>query len=171
MRFAIIADLHDNSENLHRFLEWSKANNITTALVLGDVAREETLEALAEGFDGELFLIRGNMDLFSEPPYPMPNLRYLGRYSAIILDNQIFGLCHEPSFFEDVLKKIPDVDVIFYGHTHKPWMEDKVIAGRERRLINPGTLGGNNTQATFAVYDTALKAPVLINLDNPNPAN
>ena len=41
------------------------------------------------------------------------------------------------------------VDVLFYGHTHKPWQEES--AGTW--LVNPGTLGGVYYPATFALYD------------------
>jgi predicted phosphodiesterase len=42
-------------------------------------------------------------------------------------------------------------DIIFYGHTHKPWIEIK----NDVQTVNPGTLGGVFTPATFAFWDTA----------------
>ena len=41
-------------------------------------------------------------------------------------------------------------DLVFYGHTHKPW-EEKV---GECRLVNPGELSGQRFKPTFAIYDT-----------------
>jgi predicted phosphodiesterase len=52
-------------------------------------------------------------------------------------------------------------DIIFYGHTHKPWIEEK----NNTKLVNPGTLGGVFSRATFAVYDTEKIEPELKILD------
>ena len=49
------------------------------------------------------------------------------------------------------------VDIIFHGHTHKPWAEEKEGV----KIINPGTLGGVFTPATFAIWDTAKEEPEL----------
>lgn len=165
MRFAVIADLHDNQDNLNKFLDWIKAERIDTVLAAGDLTQEEVLVKLAAALSGKLFAIRGNADNYEEPPLKLPNLHYLGRCGVVTLAGQSFGLCHEPEYFKEVIAREPELGTIFYGHTHKPWLEDKVIAGRPRRLINPGTLGGVNYQATFAVYDTAKQAPELINLN------
>jgi len=43
-----------------------------------------------------------------------------------------------------------DYDLIFYGHTHRPWTEK--YNGLE--LINPGNLAGQINKASFAIYDT-----------------
>jgi hypothetical protein len=42
-------------------------------------------------------------------------------------------------------------DVVFYGHTHKPWEERREGV----KIVNPGTLGGMFAKATFAVWDSA----------------
>jgi putative phosphoesterase len=167
MKFAVIADIHDNLANLQKFLLAISNLDIDTVLVAGDVARLETLQYLGRNFSGQIFVIKGNADVYEDLPEVTANVHYLGRYSKVVLDGQVFGLCHEPSYFEDVLIESPEAKTIFYGHTHKPWLEDKIITGHSRRLINPGTLGGINYQATFAIYDTIKEGPELINLDNP----
>lgn len=168
MKFAVIADIHDNQINLQKFLGAISGSDINTVLVAGDVARLETLQYLGQNFPGQVFVIKGNADVYEDLPDVPANMHYLGRYSKVELDGQVFGLCHEPSYFEDVLLEAPEAKTIFYGHTHKPWLEDRIISGQSRRLINPGTLGGVNYQATFTVYDTDKGGPELINLDNPN---
>ena len=164
MKFAVIADIHDNQINLQKFLGAISGSGIDTILVAGDVARLETLQYLGHNFSGQVFVIRGNADVYDELPNVPLNIHYLGRYSKVDLDGETFGLCHEPEYFKDVLRETPEAKTIFYGHTHKPWLEDKIIAGQSRRLINPGTLGGVNYQATFAIYDTTKGAPELIKI-------
>jgi len=79
------------------------------------------------------------------------------------------GVCHEPFLVKEVLAK-GDCDIIFYGHTHKPWIEIKDGI----QIVNPGTLGGVFTPATFAVWDTGsgqLELKLLGKLSvDPGPA-
>ena len=44
-------------------------------------------------------------------------------------------------------------DFVFYGHNHKPWIEEI----GETFLANPGTLAGLFNKATFAILDTENK--------------
>jgi predicted phosphodiesterase len=53
------------------------------------------------------------------------------------------------------------VMIVFYGHTHEPWIEER----RGVKVINPGTLGGVFANATFAVWDTEKKDIKLMILD------
>ena len=48
----------------------------------------------------------------------------------------------------DKVKKLGHCDIIFYGHTHKPWIEDR--GGTS--IVNPGTLGGVFQKATFTFW-------------------
>jgi len=57
--------------------------------------------------------------------------------------------------------KIGPCDIIFYGHTHKPWIEEK----NGVKLVNSGTLGGVFQKATFAVWDTDQDEPELKIID------
>ena len=45
---------------------------------------------------------------------------------------------------------IDELDYLFYGHDHKPWLQE------ENSLIiaNPGTLGGVFYKASFAILET-----------------
>ena len=55
--------------------------------------------------------------------------------------------------FPDMAKKLAQsgkFDLVFYGHTHRPW-DEKV---NKCHMINPGELAGQFNKPTFAVYDT-----------------
>jgi len=151
MLILIISDIHDNLPNLTKCLAWAKSQGVQKVICCGDVTNGETLEFLANNFLSDIYLIRGNMDLYDEAEANrFPNIKYLGRYGTAEIDGRPFGLCHEPFFIKNVLQSNPDLRYVFYGHTHKPWLEDK-----DGRLeINPGTLGGVFQKATFAVWDT-----------------
>lgn len=149
MLIAIISDIHDNLAYLEKFLVWIKDKNISNIICCGDVTKPEALEIVLDKFKGTIDLVRGNADIYTdEEMKKYENIRYHGRVGRIELGAKFFGICHEPLLIEKVLE-LGDVDMVFYGHTHKPWKEKK--DGVE--LVNPGTLGGVFQKATFASYD------------------
>lgn len=150
MKIAIISDIHDNLENLRIFLAWAGKEEVNRLACLGDVTNSETLKALAEGFAGGIFLVRGNQEIYNEEELKKYDNIIDGGYSSVFTaDGASFGICHEPFRAENILEK-EKPEIIFYGHTHKPWIEEKGGV----KLANPGTLGGVFFRATFAVWDT-----------------
>lgn len=149
MKVLIISDIHDNQINLKKCLTWCRSNNIASIFCCGDVTNGETLEMLSKNFSKEIYLVQGNVELFDESILQeFENIKYFGKIANFEFDKFSVGLCHQPYLIEKVLEK--KSDIIFYGHTHKPWIEDK---GRTK-IVNPGTLGGTFSLGTFAVWDT-----------------
>ena len=161
MKIAIISDIHDNIPNLKKCLVYCAINNIEKIFCCGDVTNSDTLEFLANNFQKEIYLVKGNMEIFEdEEPKKYKNIIYSGRIARFELEEKKIGLCHEPFLLDYVLKK-GKCDMIFYGHTHKPWIEKK----NNFLFINPGTLGGVFQKATFAVWDLKKQEPELKLLD------
>ena len=157
MKVAIISDIHDNIPNLKKCLYYCMENNIEKIFCCGDVTNSETLKFLANNFQKEIYLVRGNMEIFEEfEPEKYKNIIYSGRIANFKLKRKKIGLCHEPFLLEYVLKK-GECDIIFYGHTHKPWIEKK----NNYLFVNPGTLGAVFQKATFAVWDLKEDEPEL----------
>ena len=150
MKIAIIADIHDNSANLKKFLDWASENDIEAVVCCGDVTNVETISALSSGFDGNIYLVRGNMEIFEDEELAgFSNIDHGGRVAVWNIGGKKIGACHEPFLIDKVWEQ-ETPDMVFYGHTHKPW-EDKQNGAK---VVNPGTLGGVFSEATFAVYDT-----------------
>lgn len=150
MKIAVISDIHDNLVNLEKCLNFCKKEKIKNLICCGDVANSDTLKFLSENFKGNIYLVRGNMEIYEEEEIEKyKNIKYLGRFGRFELAGKIIGVCHEPWFIKKVLEQ-GDCDIIFYGHTHKPF---EYIRGKTK-IINSGTLGGVFTKATFAVYNT-----------------
>ncbi len=150
MNVAIISDVHDNLANLYKCLDWCNKNKIEKIIYCGDVTNSETLKVLSEKFDGEIFLVKGNIELYYKEEIELyKNIDYLGRQGVINIESKKVGICHEPYFIDGLLEK-GKVDFVFYGHTHKPWTEERDGV----KIFNPGTLGGVFQKATFAVWDT-----------------
>ena len=151
MKVAIISDIHDNHVNLNKCLAWCENNNIEELICCGDVTNIDTIDKMAKDFSGTIHLVKGNVCLFEEHELEKyDNLIYYGSIGRFKLDKYLVGLCHEPFLFNKV-KKLGACDYIFYGHTHKPWIEEK----NGIQLINPGALGGMLEKATFTHWDTS----------------
>lgn len=150
MKIAIISDIHDNLENLRRCLNWYRSQNIKHLICCGDIYNSETLKYLAENFDEKINLVYGNMEIYKESELEQyDNINFLGRFDVTTINSKRIGICHEPEFIEKILEQ-SKCEVVFYGHTHRPWDERQ----NGVRIVNPGTLGGLFQKATFAVWDT-----------------
>jgi uncharacterized protein len=178
MKLAVISDIHDNLVNLRKCLAWCKNNEIEKIICCGDIANSETLGIFSQEFSGDIFIVRGNMEIYEpEELAAYKNYTYGGRTAVFEIGGKRIGVCHEPYFINKsplsrgvdaprgrgVLEKrtAENLDIIFYGHTHKPWIEEK----KGVKIANPGTLGGVFARATFAVWDTAKSEPELKILD------
>jgi putative phosphoesterase len=149
MKFLIISDIHDNLVNLEKCVNWGKSQGIENAICPGDIVNSETLAVLAKDFK-ILYLVYGNLEIYEQGEVKKyGNIKYLGRLGVFELDGKTVGLCHEPWYIKTVLK-IKPCQFVFYGHTHEPWIEEK----DGMTLVNPGTLGGVFTKATFAIWDS-----------------
>ncbi len=156
MKIAIISDTHDNIPNVEKFLFWAEKNGIKEIIHCGDIASPETVELLIKL---PLHLVFGNMDKsYREIISQMvrPNLTIYGDEGKMkitvgkkLTRTAKIVFCHLPERARE-LAQSGKYNLVFYGHTHKPWMEDL----DDCQLINPGTLGGVFNKATFAVYDT-----------------
>lgn len=161
MKIAVIADIHDNLVNLEKCLRYCSEQKVETLLCCGDVTNFDTLEYMSENFPGQIYLVQGNMEIYEEKDVlKFSNINFLGRVGRIVLDKKSIGLCHEP-FLKNSVLKLGACGYIFYGHTHKPWIEE----GDGYKFINPGTLGGVFQRATFALWDTDNAEPELKVLD------
>ena len=161
MKIAIISDIHDNLINLEKCLAWCKKEAVEKIICCGDVTNNETLEKISQGFSGEIFLVRGNLEIYEEDEVRLfKNYTYGGRTAIFEINGKKVGVCHEPFLIKEVFAK-GKPEIIFYGHTHKPWIEEK----NGVKIVNPGTLGGVFTRATFAVWDMEKDEPELKVLD------
>jgi len=160
---AIISDIHDNLVNLEKCLTWCAKQKITEIICCGDVTNSETLRFLALAWQGLVHLVKGNMEIYDEDELKQyQNIKYYGKVGRIEFVGKIIGVCHEQYLCDKVLGQGP-CEIVFYGHTHKPWQSEKGGA----KLVNPGTLGGTFQKATFATWDIGsnkLELKILENL-------
>lgn len=152
MRIAIISDIHDNIPNLEKCLDWCSREKIGTIICCGDVANADTVGYLATRFKGTIHLLMGNADIYDEAIVNRyANIKFHDRKGGkLLINGKKVGFCHEPYHIKHLFHQAK-FDLVFYGHTHKPWESEE----NGVRLINPGTLGGVVYRASFAVWDAA----------------
>jgi len=152
MLIAIISDIHDNLPNLDKCLNWCQKNEVKKIIFCGDATTSETIFHLAANFGGDIFIVKGNAEIYTPKEIAnCSNINNQGEAGIIELEGYRLGLCHEPIKIENILLSAPDF--IFYGHTHKPWIETK----NKTIIANPGNLAGTFNPATFATLETDTK--------------
>jgi putative phosphoesterase len=144
MKIAIVSDTHDNLANFNRVIDWCNNQGIKTMLHCGDICTQATINEAEQKFSGIISFAKGNGD------YDLDN------YQDMIdteLDGKKIACIHYPNLARE-LAESGKYDIVFYGHTHKPW-EERV---GNCRLVNPGELAGHRFKPTFAIYDTQTDA-------------
>ena len=151
MKIGIISDSHENLLNLQQAIDWLNKNKIKILIHCGDVSRFNMLEEINNRFDGKTYLVWGNADegFFKDIAYAdYKNIKFEKQVGKIEIENKKIAWSHFPK----IARKLAESgkhDLVFYGHTHKPW-EEKINL---TKFINPGNLSGERYGATFAIYD------------------
>lgn len=164
---AIISDTHDNLATLDKFLDFAGNIFVGTIIHCGDIASGETLERIADKFDGNILAAFGNMDYresVMETAKKFPGkITLFEDFGQASLGGLKIGFCHHRESGLEYCKK-GRFDYIFYGHSHKPWQETvpRPNSGSSScQLANPGNLAGLIYKATFATLDTKTKQLAL----------
>lgn len=150
MKISIIADIHDNLPRLKEALKISKNEGVKKCICCGDISTLEIINLLSSSFE-EVYIALGNMDfklknqlaLFPENVIVDPSLL------EIKINNLKIAIVHF-DYKARQLAREGGYDLIFYGHTHTPWIE---TIGKTT-LLNPGEVTGQFGRATFAIFNT-----------------
>jgi len=153
MKIAIISDTHDNLTTLKKAIAWMNKNDIEEIIHCGDVCSPETLYELSKMFAGKIHVVFGNVDEYildagQETIAELPNVKLYGKTGELILSNKKIAFVHMPEIAKQ-LAASKKFDLVFCGHTHKPWEEKIGVC----RLINPGNISNLIHKASFAVFD------------------
>jgi len=170
MKIAIISDSHDNIPNLKKAIDFIKKEKIKTILHCGDVCAPATLKEVFSNFKGKVYIVFGNVDgdhfnMTKLSFEKLSDVKILGEIGELTLGGKKIAFTHYPKFAKG-LAATGNYDIVFYGHSHKPW-EEKI---NNTKLVNPGNLAGIFYKPTFAIYNTKtgkLELKILQNL-KPN---
>lgn len=129
MKIAVVSDTH-------RFLRYIKIakeliKNADVLIHLGDVT--DDLDELTDGFNGEVYAVRGNCDFSKE--YPKEQLLVLGGKKIFITHGDTYGVKYGMTEIYFKAKEI-NADIVLFGHTHQRFIteESGVL------FMNPGSV-------------------------------
>ncbi|RMD58867.1 metallophosphoesterase [Candidatus Parcubacteria bacterium] len=163
MQVAIISDVHNNLVNLEKVLKFCRQHQISQLICCGDLASLATLDFLSKNFTGQIYYSVGNMDedqlATRAENLNYPNIKIFVEYGEVELGAVKTAFTHFPEVARR-LAKSGRYKAVFYGHTHIPWEE---LVG-ECLLLNPGTVGGERYQPTFAVWQPQSNRRELIRI-------
>lgn len=153
MKLAIISDVHDNIANLKIVLDFLRAKKIKHLICAGDLASQGTSDFLKQNYGGKFYYAFGNAEkdrIDIKKNQNVKNFLIFAESGEFRVDKLKIGVNHFPARAKKMAQS-GNYDLVFYGHTHRPWEER--ISNRTR-LINPGNVAGLYYEPTFAVYDT-----------------
>jgi hypothetical protein len=140
MKIAIVSDTHNNMATLKKAIDWIKKENIRLILHCGDISSQETIDEAKKYFGGEIKFVRGNAE---------SDMAGVPDTLELEIDGKRLFLVHYPNEAKKMAQS-GKYDLVFYGHTHRPW--DERVG--DCHMINPGELAGQFYRPTFAVYNT-----------------
>ena len=135
-RILIFSDTHDMIENSMSVIE--KTGKTDLIIHAGDCVRDaQDLQSIYP--DIPIEYVRGNNDWYSNAPADV-RLTVAGK-RIFITHGHAYNVKYEYTL--NTLKKAAgDVDLIVFGHTHKPYLEYGNV-----NVINPGSITYTNTYA------------------------
>lgn len=162
MKIAICSDTHDNHEAIKVFLNFCYTNKIKTLFHCGDWTTPETIELFRKNFSGSIYGVLGNATINESVMLNTAknlDITLKKLLLEITIEDISFAIVHKPKKAKELAKKGRHA-MIYYGHTHKPWIETI----NNVSVVNPGTLSGMFAHGTFAVFNTVTHKLDLIPL-------
>lgn len=166
VKIAIMADIHDNVDNLRHSIRLINALQCKAVLIAGDFVSPLVVPSMRKFHcpvvacfgdnDGNQIGIAGGMKIVGTLGYaPM---------CWKSQDGVRFLMCHQLNDVRDVLG---ESDVVIFAHTHRP----SVVTDKSGRLfVNPGEVGGwMFRKPTIAVYDTETRTAEILDLPAMSP--
>lgn len=161
MKIGILADIHDNVDNLRHAIRLFNAMQCKAVLLAGDFVsplvvpcmRKLTCPVIAcyGDNDGNQTGIAGGMKIVGTLGYPP--MCWKSR------DGVRFLMAHHLDAMRDCLG---EADVVIFAHTHRP----SCVKDRNGRMfLNPGEVGGwMFRKPTVAIYDTETRDAEIVDL-------
>jgi putative phosphoesterase len=161
MKIGILADIHDNVDNLRHAINLFNTRECKAVLLAGDFVSPLVVPSMRKlccpviacygDNDGNMTGIAGGMKIVGT----------LG-YSPMCWkspDGVKFLMAHQLDDLRDV---VDGADVIIFAHTHRP----SIARDRQGRVfLNPGEVGGwMFRKPTVAIFDTQIRETELVDL-------
>lgn len=166
MKIGILADIHDNVDNLRHAIRLFNALECKAVLLAGDFVSPLVVPSMRKltcpvvacfgDNDGNQIGIAGGMKIVGSLGHPP--LCWKSRDGVKVL------MAHQ---LDDLRECLDGADVIVFAHTHRP----SIAKDRHGRLfVNPGEVGGwMFRKPTVAILDTTTREAEILHLPEMSP--
>ena len=148
MLIAVISDSHGNKGSISKIKK--KISSAQVLLFLGD--GENDLKEITEGFNGEVYAVRGNCDF--KGIYPEERVIEIQGKKIFMCHGHRYGVKYG---YNSIFYRGKEVgaDIVLFGHSHLPIIDehDGLI------LMNPGSIshGVGSLNKTLGYFDLSDK--------------
>lgn len=173
MKIWILSDSHDHRHLLRAAVAKAKAQGAEAVLHCGDVVAPSTLRVV-QPLGLPVHVIHGNN---MGDVYHLSRLAqeagsvvcYHGQDASLELAGRRIFMVHYPHYAR-AMAGTGDYDVVCYGHEHTARIEQvPTLQGGKAWLVEPGTVGGVGTRATYVLADLAKLSFVVHDVPTPEP--
>jgi len=129
VKILVVTDSHGNFQNLINTFEKEEPEIVLCA---GDHSTDvEDLSFVKE--DAEYYIVRGNCDFYDVKHEDILKIEVEGK-TILLAHGHHYGVKSTYDYIREEGKK-QEVDLVVFGHTHVPYLEEEDI-----KLFNPGAL-------------------------------
>lgn len=129
MKILVVTDSHGNFQNLINTFEKEKPEIVICA---GDHSTDvEDLSFVKE--DAEYYIVRGNCDFYDTKHEDILKIEVEGK-NILLVHGHHYGVKSTYDYIRQEGKN-QGVDLVVFGHTHIPYLEEENV-----KLFNPGAL-------------------------------
>jgi len=152
MKIAVLSDIHSNLVNLSKVRTAIEEEKVAAVFCCGDIQTEDVLIEFKR-WKMPIYLCWGNADIALREKTENNELdhghvKISDEYGEAEIRKRKIAFTHT----DELARKLAGMkkyDLVFYGHTHTPW----ISVQEETTLVNPGEVAGHFGPATFALCE------------------
>jgi hypothetical protein len=165
MLIGVMSDTHDDIVQTKKAVTKFNQRNVEHVLHAGDIISPFMIDTLKE-LKAPLTGVFGNNDgdraLLERKSGLLPAMRITGTFARMDLGGMRIGLVHgNDRELVETLTTSSSLDLLVYGHTHRPEIRNEVSL----LVVNPGEVYGHLTgRSTVALVDTVKRSAEIVDL-------
>jgi len=140
MLVGVVSDTHNNTKNIKKIIDLFNKEEVNLVIHTGDITKAETLRKFS-ALNCPLVGVFGNNDRFEsglEEVCDQNNFRFQEPPLSLTLNDKKIAVFHEPDLIQSYIKEHTNIDIVFYGHTHR--YKEEII--KDTVYFNPGESAG-----------------------------
>jgi putative phosphoesterase len=165
MLVGVMSDTHDNIAQTKKAVSRFNREGVEQVLHAGDFVSPfmiDTLKELAAPLTGVFGNNDGDRFLLERKSAVLPRTKIAGTFARIDSGGMRMGLLHgNDRELLDTLAVCGSLDLLVYGHTHRP----EVRREGSLLIVNPGEVYGHLTgRSTVAIVDTVKRSAEIVEI-------